>query len=513
MANNLGLLMGSYNQARTDSAPPGRTAPVVRLGLTYGDANRGPWYPSERERERVQRKAERDRKKRERRQELRDAPDPWESMRGFLEPETGAGMGALLGTSMLPVAGEAIDIADIVAGIQDRDPWRIGFGGLGLLMPFVAGSTLRKLAQRGGRAADELPMDEASRMQRATDQGFDVETPVYHGTARPDRIEEVGGFDPDRATSGPSAFFTEDPEIASRYATNKLDTSRLLEGSGFNEMFEFDIGGGQTARLDNLWNNLDFKTRRTLRENLGRVTEDELGSSRAGDLVWGEGPGGKRHWEFTLQQSGGDPIKAAQDIWLNAGTLHGFEEKFLDVLEMAGLPRSMMRYDDPFLQTPGVVKAVLRKGKIFDAQGTTDESKKVLRVLIARLRKLSQERIPDAEVGGTDMWAKDTRYRTPGDWADALEADLDAGKNSYAWTSIPDEVSEEIRRMGYDTILDMGGKMGGQPSNVWIPLDPSGIRSPWAAFDPAKSGSANLLYGTGALLGTGAIRRERNGNQ
>ena len=149
MANNLGLLMGSYNQARTDSAPPGRTAPVAHLGLTYGDANRGPWYPSERERERVQKLAERDRKKRERRQELRDAPGPWESIRGFLEPETGAGMGALLGTSMLPVAGEAIDIADIAAGIQDRDPWRIGFGGLGLLMPFVAGSTLRKLAQRG----------------------------------------------------------------------------------------------------------------------------------------------------------------------------------------------------------------------------------------------------------------------------------------------------------------------------------------------------------------------------
>jgi len=149
MANNLSLLMGSYNRVRTDSAPPVRTAPVAHLGLTYGDANRGPWYPSERERERVRRKAERDREKRERRQELRDAPVGWGAVRGFLEPETGAEMGALLGTSMLPVAGEAIDLADIAAGIQDRDLSRIGWATGGLMLPFVAGSTLRKIVQRG----------------------------------------------------------------------------------------------------------------------------------------------------------------------------------------------------------------------------------------------------------------------------------------------------------------------------------------------------------------------------
>ena len=231
MANNLGLLMDSYNQARTDSAPPGRTAPVVHLGLTYGDANRGPWYPSERERERVQKLAERDRKKRERRQELRDAPDPWESIRGFLEPETGAGMGALLGTSMLPVAGEAIDIADIAAGIQDRDPWRIGFGGLGLLMPFVAGSTLKKvgdaaLFRRGTRTQGTVAADPrappgvpSGRMSANTWSEAIVDNPearrmideqieegLKHGA---DEWYELGGIREQMGAGGPGMTFDE----------------------------------------------------------------------------------------------------------------------------------------------------------------------------------------------------------------------------------------------------------------------------------------------------------------
>jgi hypothetical protein len=40
----------------------------------------------------------------------------------------------------------------------------------------------------------ELPMDEASRMQRARDMGFDVDNPVYHGTDR-----EFNSFDPRQA--------------------------------------------------------------------------------------------------------------------------------------------------------------------------------------------------------------------------------------------------------------------------------------------------------------------------
>jgi hypothetical protein len=45
----------------------------------------------------------------------------------------------------------------------------------------------------------------------------------YHGTARVDRVGTV--FDPERATSGPMAFFTDNQEIANNYARDKKDTS------------------------------------------------------------------------------------------------------------------------------------------------------------------------------------------------------------------------------------------------------------------------------------------------
>ena len=43
-------------------------------------------------------------------------------------------------------------------------------------------------------AVSDLAMDYSSRMARAKDQGFDTDTPVYHGTA-----SDFDAFDPDRA--------------------------------------------------------------------------------------------------------------------------------------------------------------------------------------------------------------------------------------------------------------------------------------------------------------------------
>lgn len=63
----------------------------------------------------------------------------------------------------------------------------------------------------------ELPMDEASRMARAKKMGFDVDTPVYHGT---DATFSEFKVDPYRLgkTLGPGVYTTPDPKSASRYA-------------------------------------------------------------------------------------------------------------------------------------------------------------------------------------------------------------------------------------------------------------------------------------------------------
>lgn len=69
-----------------------------------------------------------------------------------------------------------------------------------------------------------LPMDQASRMARAKEMGFDTDTTWYHGT----RAGEFPEFDPSRANSSSKTgvpdgamVFTSSPENASTYAATK----------------------------------------------------------------------------------------------------------------------------------------------------------------------------------------------------------------------------------------------------------------------------------------------------
>ena len=398
---------------------------------------------------------------------------------------------------MMDEYGPLIESIDDIADVTDE------YRGWDVLAEDPSGTMLI----RPGSRPPSLPMDEASRMARAEEQGFDTANEVYHGTARPDRIEEVGGFDPERATSGPSAYFTSDTELAGSYAVGKPDTSRIDEGRSFSEMFKFKTEDGSEVALDDAWNKLTARERIDLRENLGRVTQDWDNPDYDGTgFVWGEGPGGAFHWEHAIKTSR-NPLKAAEDVWLNSGTLFGEEQQFLEVLEMAGLPRGKVRFDDPFAQNPGIVPAYIRRGEVLDVQNDND----ALTDLIARLRDKPVAR--NAEID-SDMWSKDRQ--SSHEWADALESDLEAGNNSFAWTSIPDAVSDELRLMGYNTIEDVGGKGGGPSHTVTIPLDPSQIRSRHARFDPAKLGSADLLAGSAGLLGANFQRqraRERENNR
>jgi hypothetical protein len=71
-----------------------------------------------------------------------------------------------------------------------------------------------------------LPMDEASRMARATEQGFT--TPAYHGTRS--EFEQFGRIDGGNAR-GAGYYFTESPETASRYATGENVNRITLPGN------------------------------------------------------------------------------------------------------------------------------------------------------------------------------------------------------------------------------------------------------------------------------------------
>ena len=67
-----------------------------------------------------------------------------------------------------------------------------------------------------------------------------------------------------------------------------------------------------------------------------------------------------------------------------------------------------------------------------------------------------------------------------------LEEDLSKGENSFVWTSIPDKITKQLEQLGFNGILDTGGKMGGESHQVVIPFRSEQLRSRFAAFDPFR---------------------------
>ena len=61
----------------------------------------------------------------------------------------------------------------------------------------------------------------------------------YHGTARADRVGTL--FDPNRATSGPMAYFTDNPEIATNYSRDKRDTSLAYDSDYYSYETQFRL--------------------------------------------------------------------------------------------------------------------------------------------------------------------------------------------------------------------------------------------------------------------------------
>jgi hypothetical protein len=113
----------------------------------------------------------------------------------------------------------------------------------------------------------------------------------------------------------------------------------------------------------------------------------------------------------------------------------------------------------------------------------------VLQALEDRSRKVRKPRL--RLEAGADPW--DKRLRDPKEWIQQLKTDLDVGGNSHVWTSIPDWVTETLEGLGYDGIHDTGGKMGGVGHDVWIPFDPTQVKSAMGnrgTYDPT---SANTL--------------------
>ena len=107
-------------------------------------------------------------------------------------------------------------------------------------------------------AAKRLPMDEASRMARAREMGFDTERTLYHGTNA--KFDE---FRPsDRGALGPGVYFSKIPSVAGRYGEpgeylvrgNVLNTGPFKDiPDGLVDVVKAQLTPEEAKRWERMW--------------------------------------------------------------------------------------------------------------------------------------------------------------------------------------------------------------------------------------------------------------------
>jgi len=327
------------------------------------------------------------------------------------------------------------------------------------------------------RWSNDAPLvDGASAETHEFKTGEKVVLEAYHGTARPDRVGTV--FQKKRATSGPMAFFTSNPELASSYAKGKADTSLANEDQDYANWFKFKPQGQRSSiDLVRAWYVLTTEQKTKISELAPRVTygEDQNEDGSNAIVLGDEGrTNGTGSYDYNLQQTQrgydkqGNPLKALVEDWLNSGNLFNDEEQFMKVLQLAGFPVKDITYDSPHSAFPFVYKTYI---EMQNPLVTSDVPQAVIDALKAAAKKDRSR----AASGGADMWDKNTR--TLKEWV-ANYTDLANASAAFVWTSIPDKVTDIFKAMGYDGIVDWSGKGGGAiVSPVYIPFAETQVKS------------------------------------
>lgn len=301
--------------------------------------------------------------------------------------------------------------------------------------------------------------------------GERVVVEAFHGTARPDRVGTK--FLRKRATSGPMAFHTSDPTLASGYAQGKQDTSLAYEDQQYENWFKFKPEGSRSSvDIVRAWYYLDGETKARIREIAPKLRLDDETQEH---VVVEEGNArGNGSYDYNLQETQrgydrtGNPLKALVEDWLSSGVLYNDEELFMDVLRKSGFPIKQVTFDSPMASYPFVYKN-------FIAMQNPLVTNDVPESVIQALKDAAKRDRSRSAAGGADMWDKNTR--TLREWVDNY---LDPANTmtSYVWTSIPDKVTDVFRSLGYDGIIDWSGKGGGAiVAPVYIPFNETQVKS------------------------------------
>jgi hypothetical protein len=313
-----------------------------------------------------------------------------------------------------------------------------------------------------------------------------------HGTERMDRLLAANTFDPRKATSGPMPFGTNTPPMASNYAMNKADTSLALNNAGnledYFQVMPKSMGerGKAPINVENVWYRLSPEKKSEILDKASRIGY-EIPEEAGGGFVLhptSEGmPYSKSHWEYVLnRESRGNPLTALRKTFAESGMLDAYAPSELaDIYKLAGFPYEITQTNAPWTSAKGVFTG---KALISNPLNTSDTST-LQETVIPFLKEQFKNDRTRVKTGGVDDWDKNTRF-TPKQWVTRLEDDLAKGENSFVWTSIPDKVTKQLEQLGFNGILDTGGKLGGEAHQVVIPFRPDQIRSRNAAFDPFR---------------------------
>ena len=277
--------------------------------------------------------------------------------------------------------------------------------------------------------------------------------PFYHGTARADRVGYV--FDPKRATSGPMAYFTDDPDIATNYSRDKADTSLAYDSDYDSYETQFKVNGKPVTEY---WNTLTAAEKKTMTENIKQVTLDDNDNIV---LKPGNQIGIGSFSDYELHRAKGNALSVLVDMWLGDGNLWNEESRFLDVLKAVGIDQA--QYNDPDYREEKVYQAYLNITNPYNT-GKLDQS--FIDDLQSYVDDADMSRY-DTDNAQADMWDKNGIPIE--DWLERLQDDLDNG-TTHAWTTVPDVVTDFLKDSGYDGIVDQGGKNGGDQHTVAIPF-------------------------------------------
>lgn len=312
--------------------------------------------------------------------------------------------------------------------------------------------------QSGDTAAAQALVNEAAKAA-----GYTIR--AYHGTARADRVGTV--FRPDRATSGPMAFFTSSKEIAENYARDKADTSIAYDTEYDDYYTQFRVTrNSKSLSVGELWNRLTPTERAKIKEAAPHIRFDEDYDQIIYDPAAQHGNGAYDAYE--LNRNKGNALNALVSTWLETGDLYGREGDFLDVLKLAGVKDA--EYRNPDARNEKVYDTYLKIQNPFDTE-TVDEA--FYNDLSAWLDGTDIDEYRK-ETSGADMWDKNSA--TPERFLERLSEDIEKG-TTHAWTSIPDYVTAYLQERGYDGIKDTGGKGGGESHTVWIPFSSEQVKS------------------------------------